>query len=144
MTSGAVARPTGITILAILSVIGGIFGLIGGLGLIAGGALLGGAVGGTTGAALGGMAFIFGIVTLGFAVAYIAFAYGAWTLKAWGWMLGVIMALASIVWTILGIVLSGDIVANLISVSTIISVAIPLIILYYLNTPVVKSAFGRP
>jgi len=143
MTSGA-ARPMGITILAILSVIGGIFGLIGGLGLIAGGALLGGAVGGTTGAALGGMAFIFGIVTLGFAVAYIAFAYGAWTLKAWGWMLGVIMALASIVWTILGIVLSGDIVANLISVSTIISVAIPLIILYYLNTPVVKSAFGRP
>ena len=143
MTSGA-ARPMGITILAILSVIGGIFGLIGGLGLIAGGALLGGAVGGTTGAALGGMAFIFGIVTLGFAVAYIAFAYGAWTLKAWGWMLGVIMALASIVWTILGIVLSGDIVSNLISVSTIISVAIPLIILYYLNTPVVKSAFGRP
>ena len=143
MTSGA-ARPMGITILAILSVIGGIFGLIGGLGLIAGGALLGGAVGGTTGAALGGMAFIFGIVTLGFAVAYIAFAYGAWTLKAWGWMLGVIMALASIVWTILGIVLSGDIVANLISVSTIISVAIPLIILYYLNTPTVKAAFGRP
>jgi len=143
MTSGAVARPTGITILAILSVIGGIFGLIGGLGLIAGGALLGGAVGGTTGAALGGLAFVFGIVTLGFAVAYLAFAYGAWTLKPWGWALGVIMALANIVWTAIGILLSGNIMGNLISVSTIISVAIPLIILYYLNTPVVKSAFGR-
>ncbi|HLA17591.1 MAG TPA: hypothetical protein VJZ72_11910 [Candidatus Limnocylindrales bacterium] len=143
MTSGAVARPTGITILAILSIIGGVFGLIGGLGLIAGGALLGGAVGGTTGAALGGMAFVFGIVTLGFAVAYIAFAYGAWTLKPWGWMLGVIMALASLVWTAIGILLSGNIMGNLLSVSTIISVAIPLIILYYLNTPVVKSAFGR-
>ena len=143
MTSGAVARPTGITILAILSIIGGVFGLIGGLGLIAGGALLGGAVGGTTGAALGGMAFVFGIVTLGFAVAYIAFAYGAWTLKPWGWMIGVIMALASLVWTAIGILLSGNIMGNLLSVSTIISVAIPLIILYYLNTPVVKSAFGR-
>jgi hypothetical protein len=139
-----VARPTGITILAILALIGGIFGVIGGLGLIAGGALLGGVVGGSTGVALGGLAFIFGIVTLGLAIAYLAFAYGAWGLKPWAWALGVILSLASIVWTVITVLLSGDIVGNLLSISTIINIAIPAVILYYLNTPAVKAAFGRP
>jgi hypothetical protein len=134
----------GITILAILAIIWGIFGLLAGLALIAGGALIGGAIGGTAGVAFGGFAFVVGVITLAFAVGYVAFAYGAWTLKAWGWMLGVIGSLASLVWTAITILLSGDIMGNLISVSTVISVAIPIIILYYLNTPVVKTAFGRP
>jgi hypothetical protein len=134
------ARPTGITILAILALIGGIFGIIGGLGLIAGGALIGGAVGGAEGAAFGGLAFIFGIITLGLAIAYLAFAYGSWGLLAWGWALGVILSLANIVWTLVTAVMGG----TLISISTIIGVAIPAIILYYLNTPAVKQAFGRP
>ena len=38
-------RPTGVTILAVLALIGGIFGLIGGLGLMMGGALFGGMIG---------------------------------------------------------------------------------------------------
>jgi hypothetical protein len=142
MTTGA-ARPTGITILAILALIGGIFGLIGGLGLIAGGALLGGALGGTTGVAVGGFAFVAGIITLGLAVAYIGFAYGGWTLKPWGWALGVILAIASIVWQVALAFISGDFVGSIVSVSGILSLAVPIIILYYLYTPTVKSAFGR-
>jgi hypothetical protein len=138
------ARPTGITILAILALIGGVFGLIGGLGIIAGGALLGGMVGGAEGVAFGGMAFVVGIITLIGAVVYLGFFYGAWTAKAWGWMLGVIAALWSIGTQAISVLLSGDIMANLISVSTIIGVAIPIIILYYLMTPGVKSYFGRP
>lgn len=135
------ARPTGVTILAILALIGGIFSLIGGLALIAGGALIGGAVGGAEGAAFGGLAFIFGILTLGFAVAYLAFAYGGWTLKPWGWALGTILALASIVFGVINAVASGDIVSGL--MGNIISFAISGVILYYLNQPAVKSAFGR-
>jgi hypothetical protein len=133
----------GITILAILALIGGIFGLLGGLALIAGGALIGGAVGGSAGVAFGGFAFVAGVVTLGLAIAYLAFAYGGWTLKPWAWALGVIIALASIVWTVIGAVLSGDIVGSILNVSTIISLAIAVVILYYLNTPTVKAAFGR-
>ena len=144
MTSGAAARPTGITILSILALIGGIFSLIGALGLIAGGALIGGALGGVEGATLGGLAFVFGIITLGFAVAYLAFAYGGWTLKPWAWMLGVIMSLASIVWQVIAAFASGDLVGSLVSVSGVVNLAIPAIILYYLNTPAVKAAFGRP
>lgn len=139
--SGAANRPMGVTILAILALIGGVFGLIGGLALIAGGALIGGIVGGAEGAAFGGLAFIVGIVTLGLAVAELFFAYGAWTLKPWGWALGVILALAGLVWVVITALLSGDIVGTLIS--SVISIVIYVVILYYLNRPDIKAAFGR-
>jgi hypothetical protein len=131
----------GVTILAVLALIGGIFALIGGLGLIAGGALLGGIVGGSQGVALGGLAFIFGIVTLGVAVADIAFAYGAWTLKPWAWALGIIIGLFSLVWIVVTGLAGGDLVGAI--TSSIISIAIWGIVLWYLNTPDVKRAFGR-
>jgi len=139
MTSNA--RPTGITILAILALIGGVFGILGGLALLAGGALLGGMLGGAEGVALGGIAFIFGVIALAIAIADLAFAYGAWTLKPWGWSLGVIIQLANLVVIAVQAVLSGDIAGTL--TSSIISIAISAIILYYLNTPGVKQAFGR-
>ena len=60
----SVARPTGITILAILALIGGIFGALAGLALLFGGALIGGAIGGAEGVAFGGFAFILGLITL--------------------------------------------------------------------------------
>lgn len=142
MTSAA--RPTGITILAILALIGGVFGLIGGLGMIAGGALIGGMVGGAEGVAFGGFAFVLGIITLIGAVVYLAFFFGSWTAKAYGWMLGIIAALWSIVTQAIMVLLSGDIMGTLFSISTIIGVAIPVVILYYLMTPGVKSYFGRP
>ena len=61
------ARPTGVTILAVLAPIGGGFGLARGLGLIAGGAALGGLIGGFTGGGPGG-AGVAGRATAGHAV----------------------------------------------------------------------------
>jgi hypothetical protein len=139
--NGPGTRPMGITILALLALIGGVFSLIAGLAVMAGGAILGGAVGGTTGAAYGGFAFILGLIVLAGAVFYLAFAYGAWTLKSWGWALGVIGALWGIVVNVLTAVMSGDIVNGLIA--AIIPLAIGVGILYYLNQPHVKAAFGR-
>ena len=139
MTSAV--RPTGVTILAVLALIGGIFGLIAGLGLMMGGALLGGMMGGSQGVALGGMAFIFGVAGIGIAIAELAFAYGAWTLKPWGWALGIIAAIANLLFIVVMAVISGDLVASLIS--SVISIAIWAVVLYYLTTPQVKTAFGR-
>jgi hypothetical protein len=68
-SSAAGARPTGITILAVLAGIGGVLGLFGGFIVLFGGTILFGALGG-----------LLGVAALAYAALLIAFAYGAWTL----------------------------------------------------------------
>ena len=124
-------RPQGITILAILAAIGGVFGILGSLALIG----LGGVVAAVGGAGVGGLAMIFGLLTLALSAAELAFAYGAWTLKPWGWSLGVAVSIGSIAISLLTTVTGGGL--------NLVGLAINGVILYYLNTPAVKSAFGR-
>jgi uncharacterized membrane protein (DUF2068 family) len=115
-------RPTGVTILAVLAAIGGVLALLGGLGLLA----------------LGGVGLIAGLILLVSAALSLAFAYGAWTLKPWGWLLGMISYGLSLVSNVLS-VLTGSATIGGVALSVIIAI----IVLYYLNTPEVKRAFGR-
>jgi|SRR5688572_21741263 hypothetical protein len=128
-------RPTGITILAILAGIAGVLGLLGGLALFGIGAAIGGAVGGVGGAAFG---TIFGLGLIALSIAYLAFAYGAWGLKPWAWTLGVASQIIGLVLTLLQIVTGNQSITG-----AIIGIALNLIILYYLDTPDVRRAFGR-
>jgi hypothetical protein len=128
------ARPMGITVLAVLSAIGGVLGLLGGVALIG----LGGLAAASTGtAAYFGLGAIWGVLLLATAIASLAFAYGAWTLKPWAWPLGVALAIISLALSALTIISGGDIS------SQVISVVIQAIILYYLFQPSIKSLFGR-
>jgi hypothetical protein len=132
-TSGA-TRPMGITILAVLSAIGGVLSILGGIALIG----LGGVGAASTGqAALFGLGAIFGLLLLVSGIASLAFAYGAWTLQPWAWTLGVALQILSIALAVLSVVGGSDIS------SQIIGVAISAIILYYLMQPSIKAAFGR-
>ena len=124
--SGAAARPTGITILAILAGIGGVLGLLGGFVVFLGGTVLFGALGG-----------LLGLAYLAYAGLLIAFAYGAWTLKPWAWSLGVAVAAFGIVLAVLYILGGSSFF------SQVVSIAIDGGILYYLNQPGIKSVFGR-
>jgi hypothetical protein len=127
-------RPTGVTILAVLAIIGGVLGLCGGLTLFGVGGL--GVLGGS--AAAGGMGFLFGGLSLVSAILYLAFGIGAWMLKPWAWILGIVGVAVSILSTLVTLV-SGN--GSLIS--AIISIIIPVIILWYLFRPEIKKAFGR-
>lgn len=130
----ATARPTGITILAVLSAIGGVLSILGGIALLG----LSGVAGASTGsAALFGMGAIFGIILLASGIASLAFAYGAWTLQPWAWTLGVALQGLSLVLAVLTIISGGDIAGQ------IIGIAIAAIILYYLMQPGIKAAFGK-
>ncbi len=134
-------RPMGITILAILGIIGGVLGILGGCGVVAGGALLGAAgvqAGESNVGALGGLLSVYGILLLVISVAWIVFGIGAWTLKPWAWMLGLILVGASIVLSLLSIIAGWSTIG-----SQIISIVIDAVIVYYLMTPDVKRAFGR-
>ena len=125
--AAAGARPTGITILAVLAGIGGVFGLLGGFTAI----FVGGVVSSPAVAVLG-------LCALAYAALLIAFAYGAWTLKPWAWALGVAVAIFGIVVAILQVILGGSSIF-----SQAISIVIDGAILYYLNQPTIKSLFGR-
>jgi len=130
----ATTRPTGITILAILAAVSGVLGLLGGVAVLG----LGGIAAGATGnAAYFGFGGLIGILTIVIAIASIAFAYGAWMLLPWAWSLGVVLFIASIVWSVV-LIVGGASIA-----SQAIGIVIDGIILYYLNTPAVKSAFGK-
>jgi len=124
--TAAGARPTGITILAVLAAIGGVLGLFGGFIVLFGGTILFGALGG-----------LLGLAALAYAGLLVAFAYGAWTLKPWAWPLGVAVAIFGIVMSIVYIIGGSSIF------SQALSIVVDGVILYYLNQPSIKSLFGR-
>lgn len=130
----AAARPMGITILAVLSAIGGVLGLLGGIAIIGIGGLAAGATGS---AAFFGLGAIWGLLILATAIASLVFAYGAWTLQPWAWPLGVALQVISLAISALTVISGGDISGQ------IISVVISAIILYYLFQPNIKAVFGR-
>lgn len=127
-------RPTGVTILAVLAVIGGLLGLCGSLALFGFGGL--GALSGEVKA--GVTTFLFGGLGLVSSLLYLAFGFGAWMLKPWAWLLGMIGAGLSIASNVLSLVTGNTTV-----ISVLIGVAISGIIIWYLLRPDIKAAFGR-
>ncbi len=125
-------RPTGITVMAVLSAIGGVFGLLASLALLG----LGAAVSATSG--LGGLAFVAGIIILAYSVLSLVLAYGFWTLKPWAWPLGIGVQALGVIQAVLQFMNNSSNV-----ISLVISLAIAGVILWYLYQPHVKSAFGR-
>jgi len=133
-------RPTGVTILAVLAVIGGLLALFFG-GFMA---FLGPAVGvemtkqtGEAASAVygGAMAFLgFAFVIQG--LIQLVTAYGLFTLKGWAWLLAVVMQVFSL--ALNGIQLFRGQIG-----SSVIALLIAAGILYYLFRLHVKRAFGR-
>lgn len=135
-------RPSGISIIAILAVIVGFISLFGALFFVGCGALIGWVAREASGSATVGTIFtiiplIAGILSFLSAVLNFVFAYGAWNLKPWAWMLGVITQGIGVVVSLLGLFNPGSWFAD------IGRLAFSGAILYYLFTPEVKAAFGQ-
>jgi len=125
-------RPLGVTLIAILSAIGGVFGLLAALALLGAGAAV------STATGLGGLTFVAGVIILAYAVLSLVLAYGFWNLKPWAWPLGVGVQALGVVQSVLQFMNDGSNVVGL-----VFSLAIAGIILWYLFQPHVKAAFGR-
>jgi hypothetical protein len=156
------SRPTGVTIIAILNIIGGAFSLIGGIGLITLGALLplvppsafnqselqGNLTAGQppipippTDASMfaqslfGGISLAIGAVLVAIAIVSFVVAYGLLKGRGWAWTVTIILSIISIVWN--AITVAGG------NFFGIVSIIVSGIIIYYLYRPHVKAFFGK-
>jgi hypothetical protein len=107
-------RPMGVTIIAILTLIGGIIFLASGLVLL----IIG-----------------IGIILLALGIAYLVMAYGLWKGKGWAWTITLILSAIGIIVAIVSIA-AGNVAA-------IINVIIHGVVIYYLYRPNVKAFFGK-
>ena len=134
-------KPQWVTIIAIVSAIWGVFGFFSALCVISGGIFGGAVLGGLgvpgVGVAMGFVSVLFGLLALVSGALYLAFAYGAWYLKPWAWMLGVAAQILAIISALVSWANYGSFG------SFLLSVVIAGAILYFLFTPEVKRVFGQ-
>lgn len=135
-------RPVGVTILAVIAIIYGIFNLLLTLLGLLGSALLASGVGGN--AAIKYSAGTLAYATVSDAVLgilYLAFGIGAFTLKRWAWTAAIVALVLEVVHQIVGLVIQGFSASKI--VTTAIIVVVALLLLWYLFRPNVRAAFGR-
>lgn len=117
-------RPTGVTIIALLIIIGGALGVIGGLVGLLGSDSSGALVGASIGALI-------------VAAAQLIVGIGLWTLQKWAWTLAVIVLGLRVVVDLV-LIFTGGLAA-----AAIVNLVITAILLWYLFRPNVQQAFGR-
>ena len=144
-------RPTGVTILGVLAILGGIAGLIGGVTLIGLGLLIGTllasqisnqltlagypGLSGLEAGLIGTIVIVLGVVVLLVGILYLAVGIGFFGGKGWAWTLGLIASVINVVLSIVQIAFG--------SYGSIIGLIIGGLILYYLMRPHVKTFFGK-
>ena len=127
MSGTGIERPTGVTILAVLAFIVGIFGALGGLLVVAAG---------TAAAAYGfgiegGLAVVIGALVLIVGLLWLVIGWGLWNINKWGYQVAMILAIIGIILALPGIAGAG-----------IVTIIINGIIIYYLIQPEIKDVFG--
>jgi uncharacterized membrane protein (DUF2068 family) len=107
-------RPLGVTIIAILAIIGGI-------ALLSSGAVL--------------IVIGVGVVLILLGIAYFVMAYGLWKGKRWAWTITLILSVIGII--------SGIFSITTRHYEVIIHIIINAVVIYYLYRPNVKAFFGK-
>jgi len=138
-------RPVGVTIIAVLGIIGGAVLAVIGLLLCAGGALLSGMAQRPAGMMMGAGGAVAGVILLGVAALYIVAAIGLLKLQEWARILATVLTAAGLLVSVLGLF---DVFRHPhvlfffgVFVRHIVVVGIDVWILVYLFQPGVKQAF---
>ena len=147
-TSG---RPLGVTVIAILNVIGGIMMLLAGIAAVTAGALLPmvpqetleegipgtgmEVLSGVSTSMLGGGAIVIGAIMIGLAIFSFIVAWGLLKGRGWAWTATVVLSVISLVFGVISVVTGNWF--------SLINVIISGIIIYYMYRPHVKAYFGK-
>jgi hypothetical protein len=144
MTGASGGRPTGITILGVLAIIGGVLSLCGGVGLlgIGGLGLSMGAAAGSDAVGLGALSGLLGLGSLASGILTLVGGIGLLGLKNWARLLVLIGAIIGIISALLSLIgaLTGGGGSAL---SSIVGLVINGVIIWYLQRADVKAAFGK-
>jgi hypothetical protein len=145
------ARPLGVTVIAILNVIGGIMMMLGGITAVTGGAVLSNmspetlqqgipgtgmeALSSVSTSVLGGGVIVVGAILIGLAIFSFVVAWGLLKGREWAWTATVVLSVISIVFGVISLVAGNWL--------SIINIIISGIIIYYMYRPHVKAYFGK-
>lgn len=130
----SVSRPFGVTLLAILHLLQAVLFFLGGIALIAIGAIVARSMFGIH-RFLGGATSLIGVVLVVLGLLYLGLALGLWMGKGWAWTLSLIIAALGVIISLLSL-LRGRVVTFLVLI-------LDIVILYYLLTPRVRTFFGQ-
>ena len=122
-------RPTGVTILGVLMIIGAVLGIIGSLIAIG--------LASALAAGLGALIALAVVIPLIIAVVQLIVGVGLLKLMPWAWMAAIVITAISAVFSLIGLISGGSTASN------IITLVVDGIILWYLFRPDVKAVFGR-
>ncbi|MGC2384621.1 MAG: hypothetical protein WA631_16095 [Nitrososphaeraceae archaeon] len=161
-------RPTGVTVIAILTIIGGILILISGVSLLAVWIMISVAPGNmpitattnltshTITQFFGVFSAILGAVFLAMGIGYLTMFYGLLKGKGWAWLVTIVLLIVGIVVQIVSTTSGGVFNASVISrgeinnrsiiseiTVSIITIAINMLVIYYLFRPHVREYFGK-
>jgi hypothetical protein len=169
----SIKRPIGVTIISILTIIGGILLVFGGLSLLAFGAFFTAVPIETLvtedqrlppqesqntaelqalSQYFGSIGIVIGSIVLAVGIGYLVVSYGLLKAKRWAWIVTVILTIIAIITQVTSVIststlsqsLTNDIAALVSGITAhIIGIAINGIILYYLYRPNVKAFFGK-
>jgi hypothetical protein len=134
-------RPTGVTVIAILEILGGLASLVAGAGLFVAAALVSSSNFASLYPQLSGIGslstilYVLGAVVLIFGILALVLGVGFLGGKGWAWTLGIVVGVLNIVVSLVQTVIGFY--------SSIVGIIFPLIIIYYLMRPHVKAFFGK-
>jgi hypothetical protein len=135
-------RPTGVTILAVLSFLAGGLLLIIALGALAGGAVIASVFASLPASLVGAGAIILAVVCFVFAALYAANGVGLLKLQNWARLLTIVLIVLGLLSAVLGVFGTLAHFRIFLLVRQLIVAGIDLWILMYLYKPHVKQAFG--
>src|SRR6185437_2364603 len=140
-------RPLGVTIIAILIIIGGIALLIGGLLFIAFAGILSSTENSSNNsigiASLISIPLSFGMVILG--IIYLVVSYGLLKGKGWAWIITIVVTIIGLIIQIISAIITGVVSSSIDAAlaSHFIGIIISGVIIFYLYTPNVRTYFRR-
>jgi hypothetical protein len=140
-------RPTGVALIAWYHFLSALLLVLFAVSLMVGGTVLGAMLAAGHSSPLAGMGLLVGMVGAVFFLFYAAIAgvagYGLWTLREWGRILSIALAVLSLVFSLPGLLMMGAHLNLFFGTYRLVRIAISILMIWYLMQPPIKAAFHR-